>query len=374
MEKPSIPPQPPPLPADLPRPEDDGAAAHLPGTQMPEVVLRATRGDDVNLAEPAEFFRQSRCGPAVKMSLIQQNTSEPEGGLMRRLISPGWKMLLTALAVSILLAACGGDDDQEGTDDAADRPEAEPVVLTISTQEFEFDAPESVPAGLVEITVSNEGEEPHEVQLMKLHDGVTFDEFFSASKKDRSGLDSLELADAVGGAGSTAGIPPGETTTVLNELEPGSYAMVCLVQGHNSEGMIAPLEVTEAEGAVAAPPETEGEISLSDYQFILPADFSGNGTFEFVNNGPDFHEAAVYKIDATLDKLQKYLDSPKAFRADPPGGEPEPVGGVGGIEPAASAYAEFDLPSGTYVMVCFFPTEEGAPHAAEGMYTAFEVQ
>ena len=39
------------LPADLPVPEDDGAAAHLPGTVMPPVTLPATTGQTVDLAK-----------------------------------------------------------------------------------------------------------------------------------------------------------------------------------------------------------------------------------------------------------------------------------------------------------------------------------
>jgi peroxiredoxin/DNA-binding transcriptional MerR regulator len=37
------------LPADLPVPEDDGAAAHLPGTKVPHVELRSTGGATVRL-------------------------------------------------------------------------------------------------------------------------------------------------------------------------------------------------------------------------------------------------------------------------------------------------------------------------------------
>jgi peroxiredoxin len=37
------------LPADLPRPVDDGAAAHLTGMSMPRVTLRSTAGRDVDL-------------------------------------------------------------------------------------------------------------------------------------------------------------------------------------------------------------------------------------------------------------------------------------------------------------------------------------
>jgi peroxiredoxin len=39
------------LPDDLPAPDDDGAADHLPGTRMPHITLRATTGDDVALDE-----------------------------------------------------------------------------------------------------------------------------------------------------------------------------------------------------------------------------------------------------------------------------------------------------------------------------------
>ena len=37
------------LPADLPRPFDDGGAAHLTGMSMPRVTLRSTAGRDVDL-------------------------------------------------------------------------------------------------------------------------------------------------------------------------------------------------------------------------------------------------------------------------------------------------------------------------------------
>jgi peroxiredoxin len=47
------------LPADLPEPEDDGAAGHLPGLPVPSVPLIATGGGAVDLAVA------SRSGPVV---------------------------------------------------------------------------------------------------------------------------------------------------------------------------------------------------------------------------------------------------------------------------------------------------------------------
>ena len=43
-------PKPPPLPAGLPVPVDDGAAAHLPGRSVPGLRLWSTEGRDVDLA------------------------------------------------------------------------------------------------------------------------------------------------------------------------------------------------------------------------------------------------------------------------------------------------------------------------------------
>lgn len=39
------------LPSDLPVPQDDGAADHLPGAFMPHLALRSTRAQDVTLDE-----------------------------------------------------------------------------------------------------------------------------------------------------------------------------------------------------------------------------------------------------------------------------------------------------------------------------------
>ncbi len=38
------------LPTDLPMPEDDGAAAHLEGSKLPDLTLAATTGEAVNLS------------------------------------------------------------------------------------------------------------------------------------------------------------------------------------------------------------------------------------------------------------------------------------------------------------------------------------
>ena len=62
------------LPPDLPRPEDDGACAHLPGTKLPDIALGSTEGVTVNLSEVAGrtivycYPRMGQAGKAVPES------------------------------------------------------------------------------------------------------------------------------------------------------------------------------------------------------------------------------------------------------------------------------------------------------------------
>lgn len=281
----------------------------------------------------------------------------------------GWRILLAGLCASLLLAACGGDDDDDGVDgDAGGEAPAEPISLTVSTHEFKFDAPESVEAGLVEFTVTNEGKQPHMVQLLKLNEGVEFSKAKKALTTDGPPGKIFELAEVAGGVPEIA---PGTTAEVTKQLEPGSYALVCFVRGHNLEGMVAPFEVGAQEVSDFAQPEVEGEIRTADFTFVLPDDFSGAGTFQITNAGPQDHEATLFKLDASLEKVQKFLKNPKG---PPPGGEPQGVGGVAAQVPGDSSFVEFDLEPGTYVFVCFVPDEKtGKPHFNLGMYEAFEV-
>jgi peroxiredoxin len=62
------------LPAGLPVPVDDGAAAHLAGTRLPHVALRATDGSTVDLAAipgTAVVFAYPRTGRPGEPSLVE---------------------------------------------------------------------------------------------------------------------------------------------------------------------------------------------------------------------------------------------------------------------------------------------------------------
>lgn len=51
------------IPADLPRPEDDGSAAHLVGSRLPDLALPSTSGRNVNLTHEPSRFTVVYCYP-----------------------------------------------------------------------------------------------------------------------------------------------------------------------------------------------------------------------------------------------------------------------------------------------------------------------
>jgi hypothetical protein len=104
--------------------------------------------------------------------------------------------------------------------------------LRLVTDEWSIvpDTP-SVPAGSVAISAVNEGEEVHEVLVVRA-------ESIGGLPRDADGaLDESQLApDAV--IGELEGIRPGQTCTGVFDLEPGSYALVCNIVEREQDGSI----------------------------------------------------------------------------------------------------------------------------------------
>ena len=269
-----------------------------------------------------------------------------------------------------MMTACGGNGSGTQTP-SGNNQTAPPAQLNVTTADFKFEVDqESVPAGWVELIQENTGKAPHEVQMFRLNEGVTFQQFKKASK----GPGITKVATTVGGTAGTAGISTDRTQAVTLELEEGSYALICFVQGHNMRGMIAPFEVTAPEGEEQAEPVADDTIKAADFELFLPEGFTGQGTYAFENAGPAEHEITLYKVDATLEEAEKYLAGKDAFRAPPPGGMKglDFAGGAAAAEAGITQYVTLDLEPGVYIAACFVPDKKG-PHAFMGMAAAFEV-
>ncbi len=122
-----------------------------------------------------------------------------------------------------------------------DVPEdAEQVDVTLNEYSIEVD-PDQIDAGSVALRIANDGEQDHEVIVLRLEDGATANELLYIPGPD--------LPDGISIAGQLT-VPSGdEGTMVLEGLESGSYALVDLFPDDESGvpnlslGMEADLEV-----------------------------------------------------------------------------------------------------------------------------------
>lgn len=153
--------------------------------------------------------------------------------------------LALGLAAVVSLAACGGDDDQpaatgdpteseteddttttEAPADDGEDDEAEGDTLEVTGVEYEFQGlDDEVEAG-TELTFTNEGNEVHELALMRINDDET------RSIEELLQLPEEEAMQAVTFVGVSVA-PPGEDGEImegdLTVAEPGRYVAICFI-------------------------------------------------------------------------------------------------------------------------------------------------
>jgi plastocyanin len=271
----------------------------------------------------------------------------------------------------LVAVSCGSSDSTADSKTTSTTTAAKPrPAVTIETSDFSFTAPATIPAGYVDVTMKNVGQEGHQVQFVKLN-GVSEADFTTAA----SNTDIGALADAVF-VGGPNGADPGGSATATVKLDPGSYEIVCFIPGsdgkaHAAHGMIGKVEVKKTAASVETAPESDGTIVLSDFVFEPPTDFTGKGTFTVENKGSEVHELGLFKIadGKTIDDVKGYLLTPPG--TPPPAGPPPftSAGGTVGLSTNGKAWLTLDLTPGKYAMVCFFPDpkKDDIPHALEGM-------
>jgi uncharacterized cupredoxin-like copper-binding protein len=130
------------------------------------------------------------------------------------------------------------DSDPDADTDADD--------ADITLADFSFTLPESLPAGGT-VTVVNEGEQIHEVAMLRPEAGLTQDDV-AAALEQPPGPDTLPRPWR--GAGGIGALSPGRSATFEVPDEPGDYVLVCEVpditgdkRPHHTHGMIQTVTV-----------------------------------------------------------------------------------------------------------------------------------
>jgi hypothetical protein len=284
-------------------------------------------------------------------------------------------VLAAALLMVTAFAACDseGEGEQAGEGEAG---EGQPASLSIVATDFKLEGPESVGAGAVSISITNNGQEPHQALLYKLNDGQDAATMIAAEKAAPQSFRSF--GEYYGGPVAS---PGGGTGNVIVDLAPGKYAFFCEIPdaegtSHLALGMASDFEVAEVGGPQRPePPASDYEATGTEMSFTLPSTWQG--TVKFTNAGQQPHELVVVGAaqGATIDQAIAALTAPPGTvrpAGPPPFTLPASTSPIG---PEQSAWIQPDLPPGQYFAICFVAdlTKDGALHFTLGMQQQFEV-
>lgn len=246
-----------------------------------------------------------------------------------------------------------------------------PNTVTVTTTDYRFAMPDTLPAGPTSFTLVNHGRELHHLFLVRLAHGKTVADLGAAMSKPGP-MPAWAVA-----AGGPNGVDPGSTslaTTVM--LRPGHYAAICIIPSpdgvpHIAKGMVRDLVVRRGASAAATDPAPTATISLYDYGYKpSTALTAGNHLVLVRNDGKQLHELVVTKLlpGKTPADLAKWAEK----MAGPP--PAHFLGGVSPMAPGRSNVLSLDLTPGHYVFLCFVPdARDGKPHVAHGMVRDFIV-
>lgn len=109
------------------------------------------------------------------------------------------------------------------------------AAVSFSATEYSFAGPRTMKAGKVNITLANKGKERHEMNIVRLKDGVTAQQVVDAEAAGRDTGD-LVADDSVGAVGP---VEPGATGAAALDLVPGTYGYACFVDAPDGEPHVA---------------------------------------------------------------------------------------------------------------------------------------
>jgi hypothetical protein len=279
-----------------------------------------------------------------------------------------YSLMKSQLSLAVLICAFGCARGEKPAADTATAP-AEPAVVTITARDFAFTMPDTIQSGLTKLVLVNEGPTIHHAQLIRLEEGKTVADLETALK-----VAGPPPAWAVDVGGPNAPIV-GASSSTVQQLEPGNYAVICFVDlpdkvPHFAKGMVKGFVVTPGTSNAAAPTPTV-TMTIADYSFATDTALTaGRQMVKVVNNGPQSHEVTVIKLDSakTLDDFMKFAQT---YKGELPA---HPVGGITSVKAGTTNYFEVNLSPGNYVLICFVPdTKDGKPHFAHGMVQQFTI-
>ncbi len=237
--------------------------------------------------------------------------------------------------------------------------------------------PESAPAGRYLLTVSgapaSDDGPPAGVLFLQLPDGMTMDDAMAQAGGAQDGPPDFYYDAIIPG-----GMPPtsaGIGVSII-DVTPGDW----VIAGSQLSTPPVFLTATGEMPADAVEPESNVGVSLAEMSIEIDdgAFIAGQNLVRISNDGGQPHFIEVMKLpdgstnDNVAATLQSESGTPVAGALDM--SAIEPVVATGDQSSGTTSWVAFNLESGTYAALCFFPDREsGVPHAYMGMHTVFEV-
>ena len=279
---------------------------------------------------------------------------------------------IAATAAAILLAACAKTETPpvDTTTPAAPAAAAAPNMVTFTAKEYAFEGPDTIPAGLTMFHLNASGQQLHHLQLIKLEEGKTYDDFVASTK-----VQGPPPTWAVPYGGGNPPVPGG-MAIATQVMEPGNYAVVCFVDvpdkvPHIMKGMMKPLTVSTVANANMTEPTADVTMTLNDYSFTMSKPLAaGRQMIKVENAAAQPHEVVLIQLapGKTAQDLIKWANE---LKGEPPG---KPIGGIPAFMKGKNTFFEASLEPGDYALICFVPdAKDGKPHFVHGMVQSFKV-
>ena len=292
-----------------------------------------------------------------------------------RFVSPRCKCFVGAALVGSMLAAPSVIVAQSFASDPTSAVAVlpKPNLVTVTSHDFAFDVPQSIPAGLTTFRLLNKGKQLHHFMLIRVEGGKTAAEALQVLIKTGQGVRPRWM-HPVGGPNAIS--PGGEAKTTLI-LEPGTYLAFCEVPGpdpapHFTKGMAREFTVP-APRRTGSLPKADISIKLTDFDFVFSKPLTkGRHVIAVTNTGAQPHMLYINRNPPGKGN-KDVLDW-----ANDPKGNPVPGQGAGGVTeivPGATVVMERNFTPGKYGLFCFTPdVKTGKPHFMLGMQKEITVK
>ena len=229
--------------------------------------------------------------------------------------------------------------------------------LVITVTDDDIIAPGGVTAGRYLISYTNLGAEARHTRLLHVPSTLSVDELIDPGDSPDPDLPPPWFMQSTF-VGFPGEILPGETHYAVVDLEPGLYMIsddffeLFFVLPAPPEG--------DASPAAEITPLADQTVETTDFAFTAPDTVSaGTQVWALHNAGTEAHEMQLLKASGpiTLDDVSNLTEDQLVA-----------VGGIGWLSPGGTAWTEFTLEPGTYVMFCWVPMADFmSVHADAGM-------